>query len=35
MIGFMYTFKGKLDQKGNKIFVKLETFVLLPERILQ
>lgn len=27
MVGFIYTFKDKLGQRGNNIFMKLETFL--------
>lgn len=32
MAGFIYTFKDKLGQRGNKIFVKLETFLCYSQR---
>lgn len=32
MVGFIYTFKDKPGQRGNKIVVKLETFLCYSQR---
>lgn len=33
MVGFICTFRDKLSQRGNKIFVQLETFLCYGQRV--